>query len=186
MKICKLLTICLVVCSLFVVPQLKAETVGIAISISGEFQGTDTQALFAQDGDVIDYIVTVTVLDVWWSVSDADIFIKLPNGTEIQLANDIFLASPSTTTYDPAATYTVNAAADLGSLIGADDNEIRARARVVGTSNRPGSPQGVEAALDFDTLVLNPDVCVTKSVDCDLSAPGYEVDYTIQITTVRL
>ena len=180
MKIPKFLTICFVVCCMFVSSVFAVPTnVGISVSIRAEFQGTSDLAFVANEGDTIEYYVTVSLSDDQFPIFDGEPELTLPDGTVIDLDDGLALPTGGSQAYPPEA-YVVSAA-DLGQQAGASANEVRALASVSAKANTGSTIQDVTASTNFDTVVVNPQVCVTKSVECDISAPGYMVDYTIRI-----
>jgi hypothetical protein len=181
MKTLKYLTICFVVCclfagSLFAVPN----DVGISISIRAEFQGTDVLAFVAEEGDVIEYIVTVSLSDVQFPITDGEPELTLPDGTVIDLDNGLALGTDSSIEYPPVP-YTIDSA-DLGQQPGASANEVRGLASVEATSQTGSTTQDVAASTNFDTVVIAPCVSVDKTAECDVAQVGDIFDYTITIS----
>jgi hypothetical protein len=163
--------------------QASAQPVdaGIGISIRGEFQGTDTLAGVAHAGDNIDYIVRVIVNAEQFPIFNGEPNLILPDGTVIDLDDNLELATDTSMTYDVAGTYVIDTN-DLGSLTGADGDEVRAVATVRADSNVPGNVQSVTATTNWDILVVNPCIDVDKTAEPTLSKEGDEVLYTIVIT----
>ena len=154
---------------------------GVGISIRAEFQGTNTIASVAHAGDVLDYIVTVRLDINDFNVTDGEPCLVLPNGTLIDLDDNLALSSGGSIAYDPAGTYIVDEN-DLGSLPGANANEVRALATVSAISHVPGTLQDVTATTNFDVTVLEVCVDVDKTAEPTVSKEGDEVLYTIVIT----
>jgi hypothetical protein len=181
MKTLKYLTICMAVCCLFTGSVFaQPDNVGIGISIRAEFQGTDTLAFVAEDGDVIEYIVTINLSASQFPITDGEPSLTLPNGTVIDLDDNLALATDTSIVYPPQA-YTVNVA-DLGNQPGAAANEVRALAAVEAISQTGQTTQDVTATTNFDTVVVNPCVDVEKVASCDIAKEGDIYNYTITIS----
>jgi len=157
-------TLILCICSGYAFAQ--PNNAGIGIAIRAEFQGTNTLASVAHVGDILDYIVTVRLDVNDFNVTNGDPCIVLPNGTLIDLDDNLALMSGQSFVYDPAGTYIVDEN-DLGSLPGADANEVRTVATVSALSQVPGSPQDVTASTNFDVRV---EPCI--EVDCVIEGPS--------------
>ncbi|MCI0498372.1 MAG: hypothetical protein L0Y36_01645 [Planctomycetales bacterium] len=181
MKNCKLILLCLAAVGLLA-GQAAAVPVnaGIGISIRAEFQGTDTLAFVAEDGDTIEYIVTVELSNSQFPITDGEPSLTLPDGTVVDLANNLALATGTFIEYPPVA-YVVDTA-DLGQQTGASANEVRALAGVAANSQTGSTVQEVTATTNFDTIVVNPCVEVTKTASCDVAKEGDLYNYTITIS----
>jgi hypothetical protein len=180
MKIAKLSVICLACCFFAGRVLAQPDNVGIGISVRAEFQGTNTLAFVAEDGDIIEYIVTINLTASQFPITDGEPSLTLPNGTVIDLGDNLALATGGSIVYPPQA-YTVNVA-DLGNQTGAAANEVRALARVEAISQTGQTTQDVTATTNFDTVVVNPCVDVEKVASCDIAKEGDIYNYTITIS----
>jgi hypothetical protein len=122
---------------------------GIGIDITAEYQGTDTQAGFGLDEThpqgptTVDYIVTVNVTGGQCRVERGQVYLNLPDGSTITLADKTLSLNPGeSVTYDVPSPYTIDSS-DLGSLAGADADEVRATAdvNVISIRDSPLTPQ---------------------------------------------
>ena len=198
MKTLKYLTICFVVCCLFSSSVFAQCTTGMTVNLQGELGNwaSGNGANVAAPGDVIYYTVTINRAGLC-ALEDGYVTLTTPDGAGgaagivYVLDDDLSIAAGGSETFtqDENGTdlkYTITLA-DLTLVAGVgsppEASEVRAFAGINGFSVRDdgGQPQEGFAGQNFDTLVSDPEVCVTKSVECDISAPGYEVEYTILI-----
>jgi hypothetical protein len=154
--------------------------VGISVSIRAEFQGTNDLAFVATPGDVLKYIVTISLSADQFPIENGKPSLTLPNGTVIGLDNNLALATGGSIEYPPQ-TYTVSIA-DLGQQPGACANEVRALASVTAKADTIQTIQDVSATTNFDTIVINPCVDVDKVASCDIAKENDIYNYTITIT----
>jgi hypothetical protein len=181
MKTLRYLTICLAVCCLFAVNVFAVPTnVGVSVSIRAEFQGTDDLAFVAEEGDILEYYVTVSLSDDQFPIFDGEPQLVLPDGTIIDLDDALVLPTGGSEAYAPVA-YVVSAA-DLGQQAGAASNEVRALASVTAKADTTQTIQDVSATTNFDTIVINPCIDVDKVASCDIAKEGDIYNYTITIS----
>jgi hypothetical protein len=135
-------------------------------------------AYFAVVGTQVDYFVEVYLTAAQYSISAGEPNLYLPNGTIIDLANNLALATGGSIVYGPYP-YTVSLI-DLGHLLGADADEVRASADVAATSNRPppAGPQNVTASTDWDMIVMEPNIEISKDADPNAFCEGDEPEVT--------
>ncbi|MHC4289504.1 MAG: hypothetical protein ACYTCN_08530 [Planctomycetota bacterium] len=172
--------------------------VGMTVNVQGELDtwGSGNGANVGAAGVDIYYTVIISRSGLC-ALEQGEVTLTIPDGAGgaagvvFDLADNLEVAAEGSVqfTQDKGGQplkYTI-ALADLGLVPGAgsppEAQEVRAFADIDGFSVRDdgGDPQQGFAGQNFDTLVIDPAVCVTKSVECDISAPGYEVDYTIKI-----
>jgi hypothetical protein len=159
---------------------------GISLDIRGELQGTSDEAALAYDengptgSSVIDYQVTVSLTAAQCPITDGEPSLTLPDGTVVDLDDDLSLASGGSITYDVTGSpYTVMSG-DLGSLAGADSDEVRATATVDATSHRAsGLDQDVSSSANFDTLVIQPSTITSISSSASQVLAGGTVNLTV-------
>jgi len=182
MKAFKLLTICFVVCSLFVGNLFAVCFVGVNPNIAGAWNDPGgPAALVAQEGDTIYYFVSISIPLSNCPHMDISGSVTLPNGTNVPLpAIPDMLPGES---YDflglPVATY-VMSAADLGQRTdnpsGSDPtqaDEVRTVVNILGTAvtsgtlENPITTQGAAGVSTYDTKLVIGCVEVTKTPDCD-------------------
>jgi len=179
MKTVKYLTICSLLCCLFT-GYATAQNAGIGISIRAEFQGTNDLAFVAEEGDVIEYIVTVEVSGSQFPITNGEPTLTLPDGTLIDLDDNLALATGASMEYPPYA-YTIDSA-DLGNQPGAAINEVRALAAVQAISQTGVTEQEVTATTNFDTVVINPDFMVMKNcVNPEGTLIGQDAEFEITV-----
>ncbi len=192
MKAFKLLTICFVVCSLFVgnvFSQCPAPgspcAPGIGIDIQGTIVGGPRDGLdaaLAVVGDDIQYDVSIIVSAGQCPVQEITGTLTLPNLVEVPLV-PVACLLPIDPPNDQinVATYEITQADIEAQNNGAPANAVRALAAVSGTARRPTINEAVNADTEFTTFIGSPCVEVTKDARCDISMPGYEVTYDITI-----
>jgi hypothetical protein len=159
---------------------------GIGIDIQAEYQGTNTQCVVGLDEThpagptVVDYIVTVTVGPNQCEVERGQVWLNLPDGNSILLADKTLALTPgSSQTFDVTTDpYTINSA-DLGSLAGAGPDEVRATAEVNVISLRDsGPPQDAQGQANWDITVIFPEIDIEKSVEPNNICEGDETEVT--------
>jgi hypothetical protein len=166
---------------LFTVNTFAVPTnVGISVSIRAEFQGTDDLAFVAEEGDILEYYVTVSLSDDQFPIFDGEPQLVLPDGTVVDLDDALSLPTGGSEAYAPVA-YVVSAA-DLGQQAGAASNEVRALASVTAKSDTGQTIQDVSATTNFDTIVASPDFMVMKEcVNPNGTLVGEDADFLITI-----
>jgi len=156
---------------------------GIGLSIWAEYFGTNDVAYFAVAGTQLDYFVRVSLNSEQYPIYQGEPNLYLPNGTVIDLANNLALATNTAAVYGPYA-YTVSLS-NLGSLSGADADEVRAISDVKALSDRPApaSDQEVTASTNWDIIVMQPDIEISKDADPNAFCVGDnpEVTYTYYV-----
>jgi len=154
---------------------------GIGITIWAEYFGTDDVAEYAIAGDQVDYFAEVYLISTQYPIYSGEPNLTLPNGTYYDLANNLTLASGASITYGPYP-YTINLS-DLGQLPGATPDSVRARAGVWAMSDRPSIDQRVNSATNWDILVFQPEITLTKYADTTTFCEGDEpeVTYTFEV-----
>jgi hypothetical protein len=132
---------------------------GIGVSFVGQVQGTDTEAVSAAQGDVIEYTVELNIADVQCPIRGGTVTLRLPDGSTATAATDVTLDTGETVRFEGAASYTVDRAdADVAPVASgtAATAQVRAMAEVSATAYRDdGSADDVSAGTSFTTSVRN-------------------------------
>ena len=151
----------------------------ISIGPVGYFDSDDSLAIFAREGDVIYYVVTVELASGDCPIEDGEPTLLLPNGSLLDLDDNLSLAAGNQKVYTVATTYTVDPAHKGND--GAPANAVRATAAIMATAQVPGTPGlPVTGSGTWDIVVIDPDTAVTIDADVEYVSPtGTDVTLTI-------
>ncbi|MHC4343644.1 MAG: COG1361 family protein [Planctomycetota bacterium] len=163
--------------------------VGISIDIMAEYQGTDITAGYAYDDtssagpSVIDYIVTVSLTSGQCPVTRGQVYLNLPDGSNVTLADKTLELDPGqSVVYDVDWNPYAVGSADLNSLPGATADEVRATAEVnvIVVRDAPLGPQDAQGYANWDITVIHPGTMVGISASpTEVVTIGTDVELTI-------
>jgi len=190
MKISKVLSICFVVLCLFTGNALAQCSVQLDDALS------PNNGIY-QVGDTINYEITLAIppngTTTYCSLENFTVEFLNPTTAGTSACDDasrVLLYSDAS--FDPGESITITGPGMGGDVTNAAMSYVIQEADLIdGTFNKVIVARvcsSWDGALGRDTdekslinNVLNPEVCVTKSVECDISSPGYFVDYKIRI-----
>lgn len=146
-------------------------TVGVGIEIEAFYAGTNDQAGFAVDGDMVEYEITASLGDGRCPIEGGVVELTLPDLTVIELDPFLDLEQNEEIVY-PREAYTVDDA-HLGQCCAAGADSVRARADVIDAQSHRFllAPQNVSAAADWDIVVVEP-LTVEKN-----ATPSFDRDF---------
>jgi len=159
---------------------------GIAITISAEYQGTETQVSTAHVGVAIDYDVTVTLNLIDCPITDGVVTLTLPNLTVITLDTTLALNPGESHEYLNVGAYTISAgdrgqydSVLISTIVPADT--VAGVAHVDATAHTDtGGTLGSTATNEWWVEVIsNPDTEVGIEVSPDTGPIGFSATLTI-------
>ena len=182
MKIPKWTLLSMLVCAVctnqaFSIPQ-------VSCGVAAYFHNTNTLAAVAHEGDVLDYVVNVTVPLTANDIDNGVVTLTLPDGTVVNLDNSLSLPAGGSidypVTFPPVPAnqqYTIDSN-DIG-----NNSSVKALSSCVADANLGGGVTvEVTGTGQWPTLVVVPCIDVDKTVEPVVSKEGDEVVYTIVIT----
>jgi hypothetical protein len=167
-------------------------TYGVGIALRPEFVGTDILASTAYPGEIIDYDVTVFLLNnppvVVCSIELGTVTLFLPDGTgPYVVATNVAIQTGNSQTWEnvPGTKYTINEA-HAGLSVGGK-LRVEARAHIDATSKGPDEidPQDnslVSADTGAPTFLLRPSSRITIAPSAAIVTPGTSVTWTVTET----
>ncbi len=184
MKILKCTLLSILVC-VVCTNQALCQVPQVACGVAAYFHDTNTLAIQAHEGDVLDYVVQVT--NGPFPINNGVVTLKLPDLTVVTLDNSLSLPALGSKQYPVAfppvpanQRYTIDAN-DIGNN-SAPAGSVQALSSCVADANiGGGSTVQVTGTGQWPTAVKTPCVEVTKTVEPTVSKVGDEVLYTIEI-----
>lgn len=182
MKFTRLIILSMLICGLWTNSALSAFP-QVSCGVAAFKHGTATSTSTAHVGDILDYVINVSVPSNGLDIHNGTVTLTLPNGNSVTVATGVSLAANNSLLF-PASwppvpanqQYTVNVA-DIGTH-GATAHHILAKSECDATASDETEVTGTG---QNPVLIIEPNVCVTKTVTPTTSAPGGQVTFHIKV-----